>query len=95
MINVVPPFNVVLYYYVRSMEKRLIDNFDMPEFLKCTAGQEKNILSIAHEKEVLVSVAYEQEILFRITNGKEVFTKILDGQGVEKCYLIERSCHYS
>jgi hypothetical protein len=31
----------------------------MPEILKFRAGQQQNILSIAHEQEILVSVAYE------------------------------------
>jgi hypothetical protein len=44
----------------------------MPELLKCTAGQQQNILSIAHEQEIFVSVVYEQEIIFRLTNGREV-----------------------
>jgi hypothetical protein len=42
----------------------------MPEILNRTAGQQQNILSIAHEQGIHVSVAYEQEILFRMTNGK-------------------------
>ena len=67
----------------------------MPEIPKCTAGQQQNILSIAHEQEVLVSVAYEQEILFRIANGKEVFTNIRDKQGGNTSYLMERSHLYS